>query len=262
MAEDLSTREETPTKPHAAALPQERARSKRPKPSVLALLAGAIILVAAFVYFYDSYRSYIFSSPKPPIQNVETPPPFFGIEATQPLTITKENRSDFTTLVEAALSRPERAGYFKRLIITVESETGNRYADLPDLFSLFGVTPPSLFYTPITGPVMTFAYFADSGPQFGFAVETTDRERVLLALARWEETLPADFEGLYLGSVISKPGIFEEYTYRNANYRFLASASDPERGIAYLVFPAKKYLIVTTSRESMERIIERLFDAL
>jgi hypothetical protein len=263
--------------------PREPTSSPKPEPEkkrhrglpVLFLLVIIVLVLAGMAYLY---RSLIFTGGEPPIVRLDPPAPYFGIETSQTLTITEDNRPDFKNLIQAALSQEERKGSFKRLLILLKTPTGDRYAELRDLFSFFNVAPTSFSFTPIEPSLMTFAYFGNDGPHFGFIAKTNDRERVLSAMARWEETLAQDFEPFYLDATLSKPGIFEEYSYRNTRYKYLPSAGsgqDPSadseqnpsasgsgRGIAYMVFPAEKYLVVTTSRESMERIIERLFDAL
>lgn len=251
--------------PDAAPRAPEPTPVKTPRATmpIFVLLGILVIVLGAGAYLYRSYYSLLFTGGTPSVKRPEPPAPFFGVEATQTLTVTGENRNEFSSLLKTAFASGERAGTFKRVIVSIKTETEDRYADLKDLFSFFNIPPPSLFFTPIEKQLMAFAYYGNDGPHFGFAVATNDRERVLLAMARWEETLPTDFLPLFLGaSVLPEPGVFEEYIYRNTTYKFLPAPQEQNRGIAYMVFPAGKYLIVTTSRESMERAIERLFSGL
>lgn len=251
--------------PDAAPLAPHPAPVKTPRATmpIFVLLGILVIVLGAGAYLYRSYYSLLFTGGTPSVKRPEPPAPFFGVEATQTLTITGGNRNEFSSILKTALASGERTGTFKRVIIAIKTDTEDRYADLKDLFSLFSIPPPALFFTPIEKQLMTFAYYGNDGPHFGFAVTTNDRERVLLAMSRWEEMLPTDFLPLFLdASVLPEPGVFEEYVYRNTTYKFLPTPQNENRGIAYLVFPAGKYLIVTTSRESMERAIERLFSGL
>lgn len=254
-------------KPSDAALetprPAQESETPRVKMPVFVLLGILVIVLGAGAYAYRAYYSLLFTGGAPTVKRPEPPAPFFGVEATRELTVTGENKNEFPSVLKNAFASDERRGTFKRVIIVIKTETEDRYAELKDLFSLFGIPAPTLFFTSIEKPLMTFAYYGDDGVHFGFAASVDDRERVLAAMGRWEETLSSDVRPLFLdASVLPEPGVFEEYVYRNTTYKFLQSPQDQNRGIAYLVFPAKKYLIVTTSRESMERIIERLFSAL
>ena len=262
MAADLALHppKEIPPPP-AKKGPAPHAAEKKKTPIII-LLVVVVLALGGGAFLYRSYYSLLFTGGVPPVTRLEAPPPYFSVEATETLTIIEEAKGNFEPRLASALSRDERDGSFKRILIILKTPTGERYADLGDLFSFFGITPTSLFLAPIKPPLMPFAYFAADGPHFGFATKTDDRERVLLAMARWEETLYKDFEPLFLDAALTKAGIFEEFSYRNTHYKFLPSASDQARGIAYMVFPAGKYLVVTTSKISMERIIERLYDAL
>ncbi len=264
MASDLLLHPQKPSDPlPVAPQPTPARETPRVKMPVFALLGILVIVLGGGAYMYRSYYALLFTGGTPTVKRPGTPAPFFGIESTRELTINEGNKNEFSSVLKDAFASDERRGTFKRVIIVIKTETEDRYAELKDLFSLFGIPPPSLFFTPIEKPLMTFAYYGNDGPHFGFAVTTNDRERVLAAMSRWEETLPTDFTPLFLdASILPKPGVFEEYVYRNTTYKFLQSPQDQNRGIAYLVFPAGKYLIVTTSRESMERAIERLFNAL
>lgn len=262
MTSDMPQGRQQPPSPLKKPATETKVQAPRRKMSIIIFLVIVVLLIGAGAYVYRTYRSLLFTGSAPPVLRLEPPAPFVGIETTQTLTITNENKGTFRDLLTNALSREERTGSFKRILILLKEPTGDRYGELKDLFGLLSIAPTSLFFTPIEAPLMSFAYYGTDGPHFGFMTRTNDRERVLQAMARWEETLWKDFDPLFLGSAIPRAGLFEEFSYRNTNYRYLASLSDPERGIAYMVFPAGRYLVVTTSRESMEELIERLFDSL
>jgi len=263
MESDLLRYAKKPPAPLPLAPRPAPVKTLRATMPIFVLLGILVIVLGAGAYLSRSYYALLFTGGTPTVKRPGTPAAFFGIETTRELTINEGNKNEFSSVLKDAFASDERRGTFKRVIIVIKTETEDRYADLKDLFSLFNIPPPSLFFTPIEKQLMTFAYYGNDGPHFGFAVVTNDRERVLAAMARWEETLPMDFLPLFLdASVLPEPGVFEEYVYRNTTYKFLPAPQDQSRGIAYMVFPAGKYLIVTTSRESMERTIERFFSAL
>lgn len=231
---------------------------------LIAILASSILLLAGGAYVY---RSLLFSPPPPAIKRLEPPSPVFGIETTETLTIRDEDRSKFRSILAGSVSSNERSGTFKRILVIIRPaslDLGERYATIEDLFSLFGVKSPAQFSTQVAEPLMVFAYYGANGPELGFLAPVKDRDRVLAAMLRWEETMSRDFQPLFLNESIPPPAraIFEGRSYRNTNYRFLAFTDDGTRGISYMVFPAGKYLVITTSQEGIERVIERLFDSL
>lgn len=263
MASDLLSRQKETGAPVKTLSPAAKQPTPITKTPVFILLTILLLLLGGATYVFRSYQSLLFTGGTPLVKRPDPPAPFFGVEATQTLTITGENKNEFPSVLADAFASNERSGTFKRVIIAIKTETEDRYAELEDLFSLFGIPAPSLFFTPIEKPLMTFTYYGEDGPQFGFAAATSDRERTLAAMSRWEETLSTDLLPLFLdGDILPTPGVFEVYTYRNTSYRFLPSPQDQARGIAYMVFPAGKYLIVTTGRDSMENVIKRLFEPL
>jgi hypothetical protein len=77
-----------------------------------------------------------------------------------------------------------------------------------------------------------------------------------------EPSLARDLQPLFLG-LLPPPTLapFENRSYHNIDFRYLAMDAEGRRGIGYVYLSAKRLLIITTSAEAMTRAIERLFEA-
>ena len=76
----------------------------------------------------------------------------------------------------------------------------------------------------------------------------------------WENSIQRDLEVFFLGEKIT-PVIapFADRTFKNIDYRYLKIG--PEIGIGYFIFSAKNYLVLSTSEEALQIVINRLFEA-
>ena len=109
---------------------------------------------------------------------------------------------------------------------------------------------------------MAFVYTSEQGRRFGLAMETIDLDRTFLDLLSWESSLLADFLPLFFNQkpeAVITP--FEDRTFRNIDWRYQKLSQAGDLGIGYALFPAKNLLVITTSKESMETVISRLFSA-
>lgn len=50
-------------------------------------------------------------------------------------------------------------------------------------------------------------------------------------------------------------------SYRNIDYRYLAIDPEFDFGFGYLVFPARRAIVMATSEEAIRAIITRLFES-
>ena len=53
---------------------------------------------------------------------------------------------------------------------------------------------------------------------------------------------------------------FEDRIYRNISYRFAAAGINGDQFL-YGAFPAKNYIVITSSEETFRLIIDRLYEA-
>src|SRR3989344_3490899 len=149
MESDLLRYAKKPPVPAPLAPRPAPVKTPRATMPIFVLLGILVIVLGAGAYLYRSYYSLLFSRGAPTVKRPGTPAPFFGVEATRELTITGENKNEFPSVLKEAFASDERRGTFKRISIVIKTETEARYAELKALFSLFGIPPPPLFFTPI-----------------------------------------------------------------------------------------------------------------
>jgi len=193
---------------------------------------------------------------------LRTPPPpaYFATETARTISVKKQDRQEFSRLMNDAWHEQERAGTVKRIIIKVQDGPNERFATLTDFFNLWRIAPPQELLDFADPNLMVFMYAEASGNRLGFAVRTRDSERMFAAMLRWEPSILMQITPLFFDErtdTIVAP--FEDRTYRNIDWRYLKLSPDKDTGIGYSTFAANNLFIFTTSKESVETAINRLF---
>ena len=195
----------------------------------------------------------------PPVTSNATPPPFFFFEDTTD-TIIADSRTAFFAALNASAIDP--AGSFRRIIVRTKNGERTEILDTEQLLALSGGRLPTALLETVTGPPQLFRYRSALGPQFGLMVESRSPPRALGALINAEPTLALDLLFLYVGT--PPPTSFAPYqdiAYKNISFRFLKLDPNADRGIGYLLFPARRLMVMATSEEALRAVIDRLFAA-
>lgn len=225
----------------------------------LVLCIAAILLTGGSYYLYTAYRQ---GNEAQLRKSLVPPQPFFAIETTRTVSVEKDDRAVFLRLMLDSARELERGGTAKRIILKIQEDGHERFGTLDDILQFYQIAPPAGFLSQIDPTLTAFFYYSQGGGRFGVVVKTRDRERTLRDLLTWEPSLAHDFTPLFFNEnteTILAP--FEDRTYHNIDWRFLKLSRNEDLGIGYAVFPATNYLIVTTSRETMETVINRLLGA-
>lgn len=220
---------------------------------------AAAVVGGGFWYFYSQENT---TPARPAVQKLISPFPFFAIETSRSASVDSQNPGSLEQLFDDTAKEIERAGTIKRILVTVQDGPQERFLTLADFFRFYHMNPPSNFLGPITVPLMTFIYYGHDGSRFGLAVPTTDSNRTLASMIQWETSVYINLRALFFGA---QPDVgsasFEDRTYRNIDWRYLKLSSSKDFGIAYVVYPAKNMLVITTSKDAMETVINRLLDS-
>lgn len=218
---------------------------------------GALVLIAVASAFFLGGEGTQAPAPK-----ITPPTPFFATESARTLTTSASDRNSFLRLMADSYQEREREGIIKRIIQKLKDGPAERFATMADFAEAYRMAPPRTFLDFIVPPLMTFFYYGSGGGNFGFIVKTSDPERTLRDMLAWEPSLINDLRLLFYDR---KPETtiapFEDRTYRNIDWRYQKLSQTQDSGIGYAIFPARNLLVVTTSKESMEVVINRLFDA-
>ena len=222
--------------------------------------AGIILLIAAG--FFAAFK---LRAPEPtgrtPL-SAAPPTPFFVSETSRTISASSEDRLRIIALIEDSARESEREGTVKRILIKLKGDESERFAEPEDFFSFWRIAPPTSLLTSLKTPLMVFIHYGKDGPRLGFAGRSQDPDRTFRDILFWEPSFLRDIRPLLLGEKIELPSSsFEDRTYRNIDWRYLKLASTTDLGIGYTIFPARNIAVFTTSKESMEAVINRLFDA-
>lgn len=240
--------------------PSEVKFGPRPGKKSWLVIGGVLLLIlgGTAAYFFISGRSSQEATPAP-----QPPAPLFGVERSTVVTVRIQERLGFLRQTEAEVKDLKRAGTITGILLKVLDGPQERFASMRDFTELMGFNAPSGFSQQFeSSDLMLFIYQGAERNHFGLAARAKDADRAFREMLLWEKTLPGDFLPFLFDETANVIGAsFEDKTYRNIDYRFAKLSPAKDLGVGYTVFPARKVLVITTGQESIERVIDRLFDA-
>lgn len=240
----------------SARAPAEKAGARRMLYFMRAAFVLAIFFIFAFVYVIFFGREGAVSLPK-----ILAPAAYFATESSRTIAIREKDRQLFLRLMSDSAREFERPGTAKRIIIKIEKGEGE-FAKTSDFFQLYRITPPGELSSLLESHIMPFFFYTDQGTRFGFAVRVRDSDRVLRDFIQWESLLPTVFRDFFFDEEPEKSvAPFEDRTYRNIDWRYIKLSQEKDLGLGYAIFPAKNVLVLATSKETMETVINRLFES-
>ncbi|MDP3778493.1 MAG: hypothetical protein Q8R30_00395 [bacterium] len=227
------------------------------------LVLGIFVILAigggAGVYYF---RAALFPAPQvTEIPKAITPNPYFATETSRTVEIRLTDRQQFINVMNDSMKEFERDGVMKRILIKFSDSPSLRYISLSEFLDFYHIISPPNFLKRLGSDLMIFVYTQSGGTRLGLAARTTDTSRTMRDLLDWEPGMINDLRPLFFGQQLSPlTTVFEDRSYRNIDWRFLKLSQETDIGIAYTVFPAGNIMIIATSKEEMETIINRLFD--
>lgn len=252
-------REKQPLNPNARPVKKSPIR-------LIAIVAVILLVLGAGAFFlFRSLSSPVTSTVSQTgttLARTPVPPAYFATETSRTITVKKTDRPEFLRLMNDAWHEQERTGTVKRIVLKVQDGPNERFATLTDFFDLWRVAPPQELLDLADQNLMVFMYSGATGNRLGFAVRARDNDRAIASMLRWEPSILAQITPLFFDertATVVAP--FEDRTYRNIDWRYLKLSQDKDLGIGYGVFAASNVFLFTTSKESIETSINRLFDA-
>ncbi len=221
----------------------------------------ALLLIAGGGAYY--FRTTLFPPAVPvEIMKAPVPQPFFATESSRTLEVAQTKRQKFLDLMNDAMKEFERDGTIKRILIKRSDTPDQHYMSLAEFFDFYHINPPENLIRRLESDLMIFVYTTTNATRLGLAVRTTDSNRTLRDMLDWEQSMSENFKPLLFDQQFTPATLsFEDRSYHNIDWRFLKLSSDTDIGIGYTIFPSGNILIITTSRQAMETVINRLFDA-
>lgn len=210
------------------------------------IVIAIILLIAGGVYYWWEYLR-VPDQPEP-----EVLISFFETERTETI-VMKKGDSLFEELKAKAIKFQERDTFQRILVKMIGAEY---YFSFEEVSQFLGINIPNNIN--LLEEHTLFFYSQEEGNRLGIVAKVAGAdENFKINLRYWEKTMKEDLEPIFLGQKLNEPVTegFQDNTYKNIVISYL-NFSDPSLTIDYAV--VGNYLIITSSKESMYRVIDRL----
>lgn len=222
------------------------------------LSLAAVVAVAAGGGFW--YLRLTRGAPEPAPAARATPAPFVFFEATSDTAIAPTRQAIRAAF--AASGQSGAPGSFQRIIVRLKTDAGgDAIPDIARLLALVDSRAPTALAESIIGPPQLFRYQASAGAEFGLMAEARNPARAFESLLAAEPSLARDFDFLFAGNP-PPPALapYQDLIYRNISFRYLNLDPNRDRGLGYLLFPARRLIVMATSEATVRTVIDRLFE--
>jgi len=228
-------------------------------------LVGAILIVLISIGVLGVGGYFIYKMfNKVPVQqaNIVIPQPLFAVDGSETVSARLPNGGDLISVLNKHIPSNVSMGSLRRLVILTELGDGSVRSLRPDEFLKgAGVRASQIFLAALTGPVMPVYAATSQGARLALVMPTNDPDRARSELLNSESSILFNWQSLFLDR---KPELkvvpFEDRIYRNISYRFAAAGINGDQFL-YGAFPAKNYIVITSSEETFRLIIDRLYEA-
>lgn len=250
----------------------------RKKPKLIIVLTITILIlagVAAFLYWQGKQPS----SPEQPITEEPGPeepqPPgperpelsipfLIPANKTKILSLTPESSLLEALKTEAQLE--QATGIFKRIIILKQAQTEEEkeHLSLAKIFQRLEINIPPYALAELKENYNLILYSQNGKTRLGLITETENPENLKEQLRFWEETMFNDLKNMFLGEI---PGGVATSKFQDNIYSPIGETGK-EIPVRYINFPepdltidyaiVNNLFVLTTSKESMHRIIDRI----
>src|SRR3989344_2356260 len=225
--------------------------------AILIVLISIGVLGAGGYFIYKMFN-------KVPVQqaNIVIPQPLFVIDGSETVSAGLPNNGDLISLLNKSAPSNASPGSLRRLVFLTELGDGSVRSLRPDEFLKgAGVRASQIFLAALTGPVMPVYAVTSQGARLALVMPTNDPDRARSELLNRGSFILFNWQSLFLDR---KPELkvvpFEDRIYRNISYRFAAAGINGDQFL-YGAFPAKNYIVITSSEETFRLIIDRLYEA-
>lgn len=224
----------------------------------IVILVIILLLVGGGIYYWQNYLR------APEKVEPEVPTSLIKVERTETITIKEgEEAGLFEELKKKAQGFQEQ-NTFRRILVKKITEEKDYFLDFGKFSQILALNIPADISKNLAGEHTLFFYAQPASPtggeqekRPGIIIEIKDIVALADYLKFWEETMTTDLAPFFLGEEIGEPAIeeFQDSAYKGVNIRYL-NFIDSSLAIDYAV--VGKYLIITTSWESMHKAIDRV----
>ena len=223
----------------------------------LKLVSILVILVFIGLLGYASYIFLVKRSSPQVNQEAEPPAAYVATEGRDIITIRDNDRAGLFEKFRAVRQDRLPSRSIKQIVFKLENFDGNtRYASVGDFLTLIDFKPPSGFTDNYKPEFNILMYYKPLGAAIALILQPRDPDRAFAQMLAWEPTMILDFRNLYLDEQVSGASErFQDAIIQNVDTRQLPITDTTT--LAYAIF-AKRYLVIATSKDFLEVLINRL----
>lgn len=227
------------------------------------LLGMGVVAIAAGGFYFGFFYQRRPTTPTP-IEQTVIPRPFFSMEKSRNIIVPSFSFLNFPQDLKIIENDKERDGIIKRIVLLIKNEDNReRLARADEFFLAANLTPTKTLLENLTLDFNFFLSYQNGGHiRRGVVLPVVNDLRAWRAMFDAERALRGSWDALFdptdpKGTLAA----FEDITYRNIDIRRLQLSAKDDIGFYYAIFKPKKYLIITTSYESMKTALDRIFDS-
>ena len=226
---------------------------KRITKTILIILIIILALIALGVFFYwQGTRPEPLPPPPPPTEEINIPASLIPADETKILKI--ESGMSFKNLLRDEIGLEQIPQTLKR-IVAVKNKT--EILSLNELSENLNIAIYPYVLSELKNNYTLVIYGQNSEKVIGLIVEANNPDKIKGQARFWETTMSEDLKNLFL---FRKPGdptttFFRDNIYKNVAIRYI-NFPNPDLTIDYAIW--NNLFIISTSRESMYNIIDRL----
>ncbi len=238
--------------------------SKTLRNTRIVLIAGGLFLSITLLGGIGAFFFFRFSpdTPTPEEKKAEQPPLFFRVNFSESIASRAEARAQFIRDLESLAKKSEIPRAITHVIVVQRDDAEERLATLGEIFTLLRVPLLEQLVIPQDKPPMMFIYYGERAGHIGFIFAPQDPDRTFSSFFAQERSLALDFAQAFFGEEVGRAlAPFQDFTYRNVDWRYQAISQEKDRGVGYGAFPSRNLFMITTSKAAMEETINRLFEA-
>ena len=211
--------------------------------------------------------------------NIQISPSFFAPD--EQVVIKINSLSDLKPALEQNFNKPLKEDSFRRIVVMLHNSLSSlslaqifstlkqialgkagQYRELisDELIDSWGLSMPGDVYRDIAKGYNLFFYGQPGdGGRIVVIFKVNNVDQTSQDLNNWEQTMMYDLEEFFLGVKHGDPftDVFVDNYHKNIHIRYL-NLPRPDITLDYALLPQEKYLIFTTSRESMWAAIDKI----
>lgn len=214
------------------------------------VLVIAVLLVGAGFYYWWNYMR----GPEKPA--IEPPVSLIEVDITETINIKEGKEADLLNELKKKAAEFQEKNTFRRILLKKIGREKDYFFPAKEVFSALGINLPANIAENLGEDNTLFLYGQEQGNRLGIVIKINNADIFKIYLTSWEATMANDLKPLFLGENLTQPAVeFKSGVYKEVDIRYL-NFIDSTLAIDYAL--VGDYFIITTSKESMFGVIDRV----